>query len=157
MALSPNIRTWRGAFLKASLVVALSVPTHLFGALGGDATSVSQDQAHMKGSVRIARATAYTMHEIQAPTGTAVREYVSPAGKVFGVAWQGPFKPDLQQVLGTYYQQYVAAARQRRARGPVTIQVPGLVVQSGGHQRGFVGRAYVPEMLPDGVQLQEIK
>lgn len=130
---------------------------HLFGALGGDASSIASDQVHMKGSLRVVRAAAYTMHEIQAPTGTTVRQYVSPAGKVFGVAWQGPFKPDLQQVLGNYYQQYVAAARERRGRGPVTIQVPGLVVQSGGHQRSFVGRAYVPEMLPDGVRLEEIK
>jgi hypothetical protein len=130
---------------------------HLFGALGGDASSIANDQVHMKGSLRVVQAAAYTMHEIQAPTGTAVRQYVSPAGKVFGVAWQGPFKPDLQQVLGNYYQQYVAAARERRGRGPVTIQVPGLVVQSGGHQRSFVGRAYVPEMLPDGVRLEEIK
>jgi hypothetical protein len=157
MALFPKTHNWRGAFFTVSSVLALAVPMHLFGALGGDATSISQDQARLKGSLRVAHSAAYTMHEIQAPTGTAVREYVSPAGKVFGVAWQGPFKPDLQQVLGNYYQQYIAAARQRRARGPVTIEAPGLVVQSGGHQRGFVGRAYVPEMLPDGVQLQEIK
>jgi hypothetical protein len=111
----------------------------------------------MKGSLRVAHAAAYNMHEIQSPTGTAVREYVSPAGKVFGVAWQGPFKPDLQQVLGDYYQQYVKAARQRRARGPAIFEAGGLVVQSGGHQRAFVGRAYVTDMVPDGVRPEEIK
>jgi hypothetical protein len=94
---------------------------------------------------------------MQAESGTLVREFVSPQGKVFGVAWQGPVKPDLQQVLGSYYDEFMKNAPQRRAHGPVTIEAPGLVVQFGGHMRALTGRAYVPEMVPDGVRPEEIK
>ena len=49
------------------------------------------------------------MHEITTTTGV-VREFVSPGGAVFGVAWDGQFPPDLQQLLGPYYQQAQQAA-----------------------------------------------
>jgi hypothetical protein len=90
-----------------------------------------------------------------------VREFVSSAGKVFAVAWQGPIHPDLQQLLGTYYEQYTQAVQAQRAtrkgRGPLLIQEPGLVVQVSGHMRAFVGRAYVPQMMPAGVKVEDIR
>src|ERR1700722_19006066 len=42
---------------------------------------------------------------IEAPDETVVDEYVSPAGTVFAVAWHGPFVPDMQQILGSYFGQ----------------------------------------------------
>jgi hypothetical protein len=108
----------------------------------------------------VTQAEAYDVHEIKAPGGTVVNEYVSPAGRVFAVAWHGPFVPDMQQILGAYFQQYSAALQsQPRHYGhrPLNIQEPGLVVQTGGHMRAYSGRAYVPEMLPQGVKADEIK
>lgn len=128
-----------------------------FASLGGDVSSVQDDQAHMRAQRRVIQNAAYSIHEMQADSGTIVREFVSPAGKVFGVSWQGPIRPDLQQVLGAYYQEFLRAAPTRRAHGPVTIQTPNLVIQSGGHQRALTGRAYAPAVLPNGVKLEEIK
>jgi hypothetical protein len=139
----------------------LALPWGSFAALGGDATSVQADQLKMQGSLRTTSGNAYNVHEIQVPTGVTVREFVSPAGKVFAVAWQGPVHPDLQQLLGTYYEQYTQAVQAqratRRARGPLVIQEPGLVVQVSGHMRSFVGRAYVPQMMPAGVKVEDIR
>ena len=126
-------------------------------ALGGDAATVEADVAHLQGRVKIARAQRYAVHEIEAPHGTVVREYVSPAGRVFGVAWNGPVKPDLRQVLGPYFDTYVEAVAKRKARGPVQVVLPGLVVQSSGHMRAFVGSAYLPGGLPEGVAAGEIQ
>jgi uncharacterized protein (UPF0261 family) len=115
----------------------------------------------MQGSRTTKAADAYTVHEIQAATGTVVREYLSPEGKVFALAWNGPRLPDLRQVLGSYFEQYRAAVQSqsgpRMARRPVMINQPGLVVQIGGHVGAFSGRAYVPEMLPSGVRAEEIQ
>jgi len=126
-------------------------------ALGEPVASVETDRLQVGGTVRLLASAAYTVHELQAPSGTVVREYVSPAGIVFGVAWQGPSMPDLRQVLGTYFDRYVQAASKRNARGPVAIEQPGLSVQSGGHMRAFVGRAYIPEALPAGVTPDTIR
>ncbi len=130
-------------------------------ALGGDAASVQADEVHMQGSLRKTSAGAYTVHEIQAPTGTVVREYVSPEGKVFAVSWQGPWLPDMHQLLGSYFDQYAQSAKEltgvRAARRPLTIDQPGLVVQMGGHSRSFSGRAYLPDHLPPSVTKEAIQ
>jgi hypothetical protein len=146
--------------IGAVLVVAL-FPRSARAALGGDINSVHEDQAKMKGSLKTTQVDAYTLHEIKDSSGTVVKEYVSPAGKVFAVSWHGPFIPNMQQVLGTYFQQFADAAKAQRERGPghrpVGINQPGLVFQNGGHMRSYFGRAYVPEMVPQGVNPNAIQ
>ena len=140
----------------------LAFPFSASAALGDDATSVQADQALMKGSLITIREKAYTVNEIKAPSGTVVREYISPAGKIFAVAWQGPFIPNFRQLFGAYFEQFSQAAHARnsnrpRIRGAFLVQEPGLVVLSGGHMRAFFGKAYIPEMVPQGVRIEEIQ
>ncbi len=126
--------------------------------LGGNVSTVQADQAHMKATLRVSQGAGYVMHEMQSQTGTVVREYASPTGQVFAVSWDGPFLPDLRQVLGSYFPQFAQAAQARRAHGgPLIINEPGLVVESGGHMRSFFGRAYVPQMIPEGVRAEAIR
>jgi hypothetical protein len=148
--------------LRLAPVAILTAMTMLSGAsanaaLGGMEATVQADQQQMSATQRVLRPGPYTLHEMQTPTGTVVREYISPAGVVFGVAWQGPAMPDLRQLLGGYFDRYVSAVAQRKARGPVVVELPGLVVHSGGHMRAFVGRTYIPEALPQGVAVDSIR
>jgi hypothetical protein len=156
---------WNSIQLKmlvmgAALVIA-SAPILAWASLGGDASSVQADQIHLQGTRALKAASSYTVHEIQAASGTVVREYVSAEGKVFAIAWHGPWMPDMRQLLGNYFDQYVRAAQApsgtRRVRRPVMIDEPGLTVQISGHPRAFAGRAYVPEMLPSGVRPGDIQ
>lgn len=152
---------WR-AMASFLLLTLLVVTLPAFAALGGDVTTVEADTAHMQGSLRITQTGAYTVHEIQTPSGIVIREYVSTAGKIFAVAWRGPWLPDMQQLLGDYFQQYADAAAQTQAnnrpgRKPLQIAQPGFVLQQIGHMRSFTGRAYVPELLPPGVSPEAIQ
>jgi hypothetical protein len=150
-----NPRIMRG------LLAFLLLPLPALASLGGDVTSIQSDQAKMQGSLRTSSNNSYTLHEIQTSTGVAVKEYVSPSGKVFAVTWQGPFHPDLRQLLGTYFDQFTQAEQaqrtQRRGHGPVSIQQAGFVVQIAGHMRSFSGKAYVPQMLPAGIRAEDIR
>ena len=143
------------------LATILLLPLPVLASLGGDMTSVQDDQAKMQASLRSNSGNSYSVHEMQTPAGVAVREYVSPAGKVFAVTWQGPFHPDLRQLLGTYFDQYVQAVQvqqaQRRGHGPVIVRQAGLVVQITGHFRAVRGSAYVPQMMPAGVRAEELR
>jgi hypothetical protein len=145
------------SLLAAFAVAAAALALPAAASLGGDEASVAADHAVLEGNIKVARVQRYAVHEIAAPSGTVVREFVSPAGKVFAVAWSGPTMPDLRQVLGPYFDTYVAALAQRKARGPVNVVLPGLVVQSGGHMRAFVGKAYLPDGMPAGVGSEEIR
>jgi hypothetical protein len=150
--------------IAAALLLAVPFPAR--AVLGDSAASVLTDQARMKGTLRSTDNRTYVMHEITVPMQTTVREFVSPAGVVFGVAWEGQFTPDLQQLLGPYYaqakqaasRQTASSAQQARARrAPIVINTPGLVFQETGHTRSFHGMAYVPQLLPNGVQASDIR
>lgn len=154
--------------MKFRMLFALGTAMALFGlpltacaSLGGDLSSVNDDQAKMQGTLRTTSNNSYNVHEIQALSGIVVREYVSLSGNVFAVAWQGRSHPDLHQVLGASYDQFVQAVQaqraQRHGRGPLLIQQPGLVVQLSGHMRALAGRAYLPQSLPAGVRPEEIR
>jgi hypothetical protein len=151
----------RGGAVAAALAgitaLALAVAQPAIAALGEDVSTVATDQVRISGKLTVSRTQKYTVHAIEAPSGTVVREFASPAGTVFAVAWSGPTMPDLRQVLGSYFDQYVQAVAQRGRRGPVLIEQPGLVVQSGGHMRAFSGKAYVPVAVPQGVTTDEIR
>ena len=148
----------------ALMMVVIALPA--WASLGGDSSTIQADQVHMQGtrsmsSGQSSAGQSYTVQEIRAANGTAVREYLSPEGKVFALAWNGPRMPDLRQLLGGYFEQYRAAVQAksglRMTREPVLIDEAGLVVQIGGRVRSYTGRAYIPEMLPQGVRAEEIQ
>jgi hypothetical protein len=144
--------------LSVIIVIIMTVALQAAAELGGNVSSIQADQEHMKGTRRVTTTAAYSVHEIQAATGTMVREFVSPSGTVFGVAWNGPSTPDLQQLLGTYFGQYTQAIQNKGAvRRRLSIRQEGLVVEAGGHMRSFSGRAYLPQMMPQGVTSGLIK
>jgi hypothetical protein len=92
------------------------------------------------------------------PSGTVVREYATH-GKVFAVAWGGPAIPDLRRLLGAYFDAYVQSP-QGRATGHHHLRVVSThdwVVQSAGHQNGFVGRAWLSNDLPAGFDLDTVR
>jgi Protein of unknown function (DUF2844) len=141
----------RWSYHAMSWILAITAPLCASASLGGNESSVQADQAHMRASLRTTPAANFTVHEIKSAKGVVVREYASSSGSVFAVAWEGPVLPDMKQVMGQYFDQYARAAQARRRHGPIIIHEPGLVVEMGGHQRSFSGRAYVPAMLPSGV------
>lgn len=106
-------------------------------------------------------AATYTVTQTTFGSGTVVREYVSTSGTVFGIAWGGPTMPNLPVLLGTYFPQFDSARNALRAarpgRGPLVIELPGLVVRSGGHMGAFGGQAYLPSALPAGVSATDIE
>jgi hypothetical protein len=140
----------------AALLLTVCAPAA--ATLGEDVSSVPADQAQLQAGLEVRSAAKFAVHRLQLSSGTTVSEYVSPAGMVFAVSWQGPEMPDLQQVLGRYFPAYVEALKnQGAANGARTFESSGLVVQSGGHMRAFFGRAYIASMLPRGVLAEEIQ
>jgi hypothetical protein len=121
---------------------------------------VQADQAHIQASRKVTDAHTHTIHELHAPTGAVIREYVSPSGKVFAVAWHAPAPPDMKQLLGSHFEEFQQAvlAQERNGRhGPIVIHEPGLTVELGGHMRSFVGRAYLPDQIPADVSPGNIR
>jgi hypothetical protein len=140
------------------LLAATLAPSIALATLGEDSPTVERDVAQLHAQRTVTATTAYSVHELQLPGGTQVREYLTNANRVFAVTWSGPSIPDLQQLLGTYLSRYSAAAQAMgRSRRPVTVHDSDLVIRTGGHARAFFGVAYLPGQMPSGVRAEEIR
>ncbi|WP_407655424.1 DUF2844 domain-containing protein [Burkholderia alba] len=123
-------------------------------------------QRSMQSSQRLAGGAApaaanYTVRETTLGSGTVVREYLSSAGTVFAISWRGPVVPDLSDLLGTYFPQYVAGVQATHlvhgVRAPVAVDADNLVVHTGGHMGSFSGQAWLPQALPAGFTDDDIQ
>jgi hypothetical protein len=129
-------------------------------ALGGDAASVRSDTDEMHGVVHSTLLQYYDVHEITTDSGMRVREFLTRNGIVFAVTWSGPAMPDLQRLLGTNFAVYTKALTELNQSGlhrSLRIASSELVVESGGHLRAYVGRAYLPALIPAGTSTADLR
>jgi hypothetical protein len=140
-------------------------PGFAHAGLGRGYDSVDTDRIHL-GAKRHAQAVAtHTVDTLTLVNGAVVREFSRPDGTVFAVAWRGPSRPDLQQLLGDQFAAFQAQATQapatsgpaRHVRRAVSLNRSDLVVQSAGHPGAFWGFAYVPSLAPSGFAMSNFK
>ena len=155
--------------VTAVMLVLILGSTPAWAVLGEYENSVASDQKVMHGEVRAIARQGYSVQEIKSGERTVVREYVSPSGLVFGVAWHGPAMPNLQQLLGSYFTEFQqmrgtydadssqTARSSARRRGPIVVRTDKLVVESGGHMRSFHGRAFVPGLFPPNISAEVVQ
>jgi len=139
--------------------LANSRPAH--ATLGEKADSVEKDRKALSG-VKTTEKASRTNYKIQEITSaaTTLREFLTPDGVVFAVAWNGLAHPDLSTLLGRFDQEYKNAKKQLpRKHGQSRSAVKGdhVVVETWGHMRNLQGRAYVPALVPEEVNLDEIR
>jgi len=100
----------------------------------------------------------FDLHEITAPSGTLVHEYVTRQGRVFAVTWQGPLLPTCTSCLET-----TTSASRRPPRGVCVPHAPAGQhhgCRSGGAVKRanalFSWMAYIPSLLPGGVSAADL-
>lgn len=146
------------SFAAAICCAAALLPAAAQAGLGAAYSSIAADQAQMHASVKVTERAGYEVHELALPTGTTVREYVTGAGIVFAVAWNGPSMPNLRQMLGPYYADFKAAAQATPgSRNHLNLSRSDLKIQAGGHMRAFFGRAVLVGSVPTGVSSDELQ
>lgn len=147
-------------FMVVGLCIVFSATRQAGAVLGEFADSIESDRRVLSAARHSEAAHSnYTIHEITTDS-TVVREYVSPSGIVFGIAWNGLMHPNLTQLLGAYAGEYHEALKQTpRLHGRRSLQVKadGVVVEKWGHMRNLQGRAYAPALVPAGVSIDEIR
>ena len=150
----------RTSLATAGLAAALACGPAL-AALGGAADSVQADAAALKSQAAPradVQSTAYSVQRLSLDNGTTVDEYLSPAGTVFALHWRGPRPPDLGQLLGTYAVEYQNYYSQPRAHtNHVQIEGTNLRYAAGGHMRSWWGTAWVPALVPAGLNTGDLK
>ena len=139
-------------------LAAALLATPAYAGLGDEVSSVEKDRSTMQAKLRVSQRASYEVHELALDTGATVREFVGQDNRVFAVSWSGGWRPNLRDLFSTHYDRYVTGTRGlRHARGPVRIELPGMVVFMGGHLRHFFGYAYLTEQAPAGFVPEGVK
>lgn len=159
-----DLRHPRAPLAAAALATSLllvALPAH--AVLGGDVSSIAADQARLRGArrpVTIASVSTQT-HQITMADGSSIREFVTPSGVVFAVAWSTRFKPDLVALLGAHAPAYAAAAsaamRAPGIRRQVELRRGDLVVHSTAHLNAYTGKAWLQSLVPQGVGVDALR
>jgi Protein of unknown function (DUF2844) len=149
--------------LAAMTLLAPEMLPPVWAALGQPAATVERDRVVMRGQGQRQRGggPGFSIDTITV-AGMEIKEYVSPDGVVFVVVWRGTGMPDLQLLLGEYYEEYreglqTAKNRRPRIKEPFRMKSDRLVVERAGHSRSLWGRAYLPIHLPPGIRPEDIQ
>lgn len=144
----------------SGLLILVLAQAPAWAVLGQDEASVTTDQQRMRTEHRVQEFASYKMHELTTTNGPTVREYVTPQGMVFGVAWQGRSMPNVNQLLGTYVnnlQNATAAQTQIRNRRGLTVKTADFVYTNFCRMQMCVGKAYVPGLVPSSVSAEVVR
>ena len=134
-----------------ALLLSASAAT-AFAGLGGAPSAPGPRILSNTSAPAFTPASSYTDLKKTLDSGTELHEYVNSNGTVFAVSWQGPYMPDLKEMLGTRFQDLLDHVRtqSRGARSQVRLAREDLVIYSGGRPGAFEGRAWIPALLPAG-------
>jgi hypothetical protein len=143
-----------------SLLGLVSDP--VLAVLGEDQNTIETDRQRVSGERAPAKEkNGYRVETVKSPA-MILEEYVDSKGTIFAVTWKGEGFPDLEKLFGQYFEEFQKGLTERRKdprlrRRPISMKTDHLVVETGGRRRSFTGRAFVPSLVPTGMNDQEIR
>ena len=154
-----NLR-FRNRFLYMGLLTALLFGSQqAYATLGERADSIAKDRQALSAAKAVTNNRSNYTVQVLTSDANVVREFLTPSGVVFAVAWNGLVHPDLTALLGSYAAEYQNARQQmprRHGKKNLRVQSDRIVVETWGHMRNLQGRAYLPALIPAGVSIDEI-
>jgi hypothetical protein len=151
---------WRSVAAGWLTFAALAIASSAHAGLGGAFASVQADRAHLGASMASAQTAAWSVHTLTLANRGIVKEFARSDGTVFAVAWHGPGRPDLRQLLGDRFETFQsdnASPSGRRTRRPLGVNRDDFVAHSAGHSGAFWGFAYLPKMAPAGFSTNDLR
>ncbi|VVD27297.1 DUF2844 domain-containing protein [Paraburkholderia dioscoreae] len=148
-------------FSKIAMLAATLLPLSSYATLGGAPGAGTSSPAILRAvspsavatPVQPANAAPYSLHQSIDANGVTLREYVLPGNVVFAVSWDGPIRPDMTALLGSYFPNFVNAAQSHaRGTGPLVGGNDDFRIESSGRLGRFSGMAWLPRLMPAGVR-----
>nr|WKF58574.1 hypothetical protein HUO10_003074 [Paraburkholderia busanensis] len=157
-------------FVKIALAIVAISPCAAYAVLGGapgagtpdntsgaTARSMLQSASARNAAAPAAGTASYTLRETSGADGVTIHEYVLPGNVVFAVTWQGPVRPDMSALLGSYFPNFVdAGAKRAHGIGPMVEHNGDFHIESAGRNGHFFGKAYLPRLVPADVRMDRL-
>lgn len=151
------------ASLRTALIIgACAVPASSHAQLGSTVLGATSSQGDSS-AVVIHRAgnDALQWQESTDANQIRVRQYLSAAGQVYAVSWDGPAMANVAALLGTWFGAYqtsaLAALPNAQSLHASHVERSDLVVETAVRLRDFSGRAWLPSAIPVGVTTADIQ
>jgi hypothetical protein len=152
--------------MKTLRLLIMSLPVLLLApfsqaTLGEHKSTIGNDVVQLKAAQKASNVSSdqYTVQVMEA-SGNTIREYANSEGVVFAVSWRGISKPDLTVLFGSYFDEYKSVL-EKSPRQPgkrnVAMQTSRMVIRRGGHMRDQRGFAFVPSLVPSGLNLEDLE
>jgi hypothetical protein len=142
----------------ATLGAAPAARTHTVEAARSSLQAAATPVPAAGAAVTAPAAAQYTVREANDVDGVTIREYVLPTNVVFAVTWHGPVRPDMSELLGSYFANFVNASDGRaRGIGPMVQHNGDFHIESAGHTGYFFGKAYLPRLVPANVRMENLQ
>ena len=144
----------------ATLGAAPATRTHTVAAAARSSLQAAATPGPAAGAAAVTAPAAaqYTVREANDVDGVTIREYVLPNNVVFAVTWHGPVRPDMSELLGSYFANFVNASDGRaRGIGPMVQHNGEFHIESAGHTGYFFGKAYLPRLVPANVRMENLQ
>ncbi|MFM0209666.1 DUF2844 domain-containing protein [Paraburkholderia sediminicola] len=154
--------------LKIAMLAAALLPIAAYATLGGAPGTGTSSPTMLRATPQSATASGtgaanttatapYTVRESRDAAGITVREYVLHSNVVFAVTWQGPVRPDMRALLGSYFPNYVSASEARPlGTGALNERRGELQIESSGRPGRLFGIAYLPRLMPANVRAADL-
>jgi hypothetical protein len=151
--------------ITASLALMTAVPA--LATLGEDESTIEMDRQDLPHARRARfQNVRFQVHQLVSDNST-ILEYTDVKGTVFAITWSGSNMPVLSGLLGKYAQDFSDGIKKEAAREPaghahsrlsnMHIDAGRVTIENNGHMGSQRGRAYVPTLIPENVQLSEIQ
>jgi hypothetical protein len=154
-------------FLKIAMLAATLLPLASHATLGRAPSTGASSATLLRATPQSAAATPaaqpanaapYSMRQSVDANGVTIREYVLPQNVVFAVKWNGPIRPDMTALLGSYFPNFVNAGQSHTAgTGPLIDGNDDFRIESAGRMGRFSGMAWLPRLIPAGVRPGDLK
>lgn len=147
-------------FVKVALAVVGVLPLACYAALGAAPNMGTASQSLLRAATPIAvfSSPGYTMRVSRDANGVTVREYVLPTNVVFAVTWDGPVRPDMTSLIGSYFPRAVStSAMHGRGTGPLIDRSADFQIESAGAPGHASGKAFLPRLVPTNVRVEDLQ
>jgi hypothetical protein len=150
-----RVQLGKAGITLLALCVGLGAERDARATLGGDMASVAANEQTLRAVRTISVLSVGERHDLALPSGVVIREYLASGGAVYAVTWSGPRVPNLQELLGPHFADLAKRAPQG-GHNRMSLTGDDFEVRSAGHRHYFAGRAWIPSLVPTGVNLDTV-
>lgn len=151
---------------KYLATIAILLPIYSYATLGENEASIAADSQALSAqsslistnnaAQSVLQNVSYKVTTIQTKNNISIKEFVNN-GQVFAIKWQGAAYPNFKQIFGKYAPQLKTATQKSDGLSSALLTGQDFIYYTSGIPGHISGTAYVPSLVPVGLDINLLK